>query len=125
MKRPKSIWWAVGLFFVASCAGTQRSCASSCAQDYGADWVVVQMDNGGRSYRCWQLSDVSIANEHESDGIYWMSPDGHLVHVSGHYNRVQIDGGRWDEGLAEVGLTRASCVTIQGRRYVPEQGEWR
>ena len=102
----------------ASCAGTQRGCASINATQFGADWIVVQMDMNGVPYRCWELHDTSIANEGSSDGVYWLSPQGHLVHISGHYNRVQVQGRRWDEAFAEVGLTQETCRAAQEARIV-------
>jgi len=110
-----AVWMAV----VAGCAGTQRGCAASCAESYGADWVIVQMGDDGVAYRCWTLTDASVSNEERSDGIYWLSPDGHLVHISGHYNRVQVSGGRWDSAFLEVGLTRDMCTEIQTQHLPP------
>lgn len=118
----KKTWvhaFSVWLVVVAGCAGTQRGCAASCAQSYGADWVIVQMDMMGSPYRCWVLTDVSVANEEHSDGIYWLSPDGHLVHISGHYNRVQVHGSRWDSAFSEVGMTRQMCDEVQAQHLPP------
>lgn len=99
--------------FLSGCAGFQRGCSSSIAASLGADWVVVQMDDRGVPYRCWTLEDTSITNEENSDGIYWLSPNGHLVHISGHYNRVQVEGGRWAEAYQELGLTAELCRSVQ------------
>jgi hypothetical protein len=107
------------LLFV-SCAGMERGFSSCSAENFGADWVVVQMDNNGRPYRCWELHGVSISNEDKSDGIYWKSDrSGNLVHISGNYNRVQIVGGNWDDAFAEVGLTPQSCRQIRTRTVDP------
>ncbi len=103
------------LTLLSGCAGFERGCYSAGAGAFGADWVIVQMDDRGIPYRCWTLENVSVSNEEHSDGIYWLSPDGHLVHISGHYNRVQVDGSRWNEAYRELGLTRELCHTVQDR----------
>lgn len=100
---------------LCSCAGLSRNCSSSCAGAYGADWVVVQMDGFGRVMRCWELHDVSAANEKDSDGIYWESEDGHLVHISGHYNRVQVAHSDWDNAFHELGITQEACTRVRSR----------
>lgn len=101
----------LGLLMVG-CAGTGRSCSNWGAQNFGADWVIVQTDLNGRAFRCWKLSNVSVSNESQSDGIYWKSSKGHLVHLSGQYNRVQVESDDWKGALAEVGLTEAECEAI-------------
>lgn len=103
------------LTFLSGCAGLQRGCSSGVASSFGADWVIVQMDDEGIPYRCWTLEDTSVTNEEGSDGIYWLSPNGHLVHISGHYNRVQVEGGRWREAYQELGLTEDLCRAVQSR----------
>lgn len=100
------------LFLLIGCAGMQRDCASCVAEQGGADWVIVQMDLNGRPYRCWALRNVSVTNEPHSDGIYWEGSGGNLVHISGHYNRVQVVNGRWETAYREVGMTRASCEVV-------------
>jgi hypothetical protein len=98
---------------VSGCAGMQRECSSSCASQVGADWVVVQTTQDGKPFRCWELRDVSVANEPNSDGIYWQSPDGHLVHIANHYVRVQVEHGKYESALSEIGMTRAQCTTLR------------
>lgn len=97
----------------AGCAGTARGCSSWWAESAGADWIVVQYNGLGEPFRCWALEGVSVANEEGSDGIYWRNPDGHLIHLSGHYNRIQVSDGNWDSAFAEIGLTRDVCSEIQ------------
>ena len=97
-----------------SCAGFSRSCSSCDAENFGADWIVVQYDCSGKVYRCWALRDTSIANEKNSDGIYWESPDGHLVHISGNYNRVQIKGDM-ASAFREIGITEEKCKALHVR----------
>ena len=110
---------------LAGCAGTSRGCASCNAENFGADWIVVQYRMDGSPVNCWQLRSTSIVNEPHSDGIYWQTPNGHLVHVSGWYNRVQVIGS-FESAAKEVGVDLASCP---GGRYeavrktTPEPGK--
>ena len=110
---------------LVGCAGLGRDCSSCSAENFGADWVVIQMDFNGRPYRCWELPNTSITNEDNSDGIYWKeNASGNLLHLSGHYNRVQVMSGNWDRAFAELGLIRESCVQIQAGRYNPEKRDF-
>jgi hypothetical protein len=108
-------WWALTLL-VFGCAGQQRACAGCNAENFGADWVVVQLRNDGTPFRCWTLRNTSIGNEQGSDGIWWQSSGGHLVHISNLYNRVQVQGGDWNGAYAELGLTSATCAAIAAQR---------
>jgi hypothetical protein len=122
MKQLKRYWAITLLLF--GCAGTQRGCASGCASELGADWVIVQMDLNGRPFRCWALAGVSVGNESASDGIYWQERSGNLLHISGHYNRVQVTGGDWNAAYRELGLTQATCATIAGSQYDYDAGTY-
>lgn len=44
-----------------------------------------------------------------TDGIFWQSPDGHLVHISGWYNRVQVQNGDFEGAARQLGIDLASC----------------
>jgi len=103
------------LLLLVGCAGLSRECSSCWAGSVGADWVVVQMTLDGHAFRCWELPSTSISNEDGSDGIYWKSPTGHLVHISGMYNRVQVEGGNWESAYQELGLSREACKLIGER----------
>lgn len=92
------------LLALTGCAGASRSCSSTWAESVGADWIVVQYAYNGDPINCWKLQNVSITNEEHSDGIYWKEGSGHLVHISGWYNRVQVDGGRYDEAAKLLGV---------------------
>lgn len=95
--------------------GVSRSCSGCYAQAAGSNWVVVQLDLSGRPFRCWELHEVSIANETNSDGIYWEEENGNLVHVSGLYNRVQVAGDNWEAAFASLGLSQGRCTAIRNR----------
>lgn len=104
---------------LVGCAGVERSCSSCNASSFGGDWIVVQFGASGAPFNCWKLSHVSVDNEPHTDGIYWQ--DGqHLVHVSGWYNRVQVEGGRWEEAAGKVGVVLAAC---RGGAYVAPSAE--
>lgn len=102
---------------LVGCAGTSRDCASCNAENFGTDWVVVQVDLNGHAFRCWELHGAAITNEAHSDGIFWEDPTSkNLVHISNLYNRVQVVNDRWDDAFAAVGLTRESCTAVRNRR---------
>lgn len=94
---------------LAGCAGWGRRCSSWEAGNFGANWVIVQLDAYGKVIRCWQLEGVSVANEENSDGIYWKNEAGNLVHLSGFYNRVQVMNDRWADAFATMGIDGEKC----------------
>lgn len=126
-KQVHSKRFVIVLFCVlfVGCAGMGRSCSSCNAESFGANWVVAQMDLSGKPFRCWELHGVSITNESGSDGIYWKSESGHLVHLSGTYNRVQVNGDDWDGAFKELGLTRQSCGAVRAQMFDPTSSEYR
>ncbi len=102
--------FAVALFLVG-CAGFDRGCASSCAESYGADWVIVQYRFDGEPINCWKLRSASVTNEPTSDGIYWKdNVTGHLVHISGWYNRVQVENGNFESAAGLMGIDVNRCI---------------
>ena len=106
----------LGLVFLTGCAGMSRDCASCGASNFGSDWVVVQYRMDGEPINCWKLQNIAIDNETNTDGIYWGTISGHLIHISGWYNRVQVSGGRFDEAAKEIGVDLNQCV---GGKYLP------
>lgn len=99
----------LGLIALGACAGQMRGCSAWNAEAFGADWLVVQYRNDGQVMKCWRLAGVSVTNEHQSDGVYWKDPWGHLVHISGWYNRVQVSGGNWKGAAESLGVDLAVC----------------
>lgn len=97
------------LLLLCGCAGFQRNCASGVAGAIGADWVVVQYKADGNPINCWKLEGTSIDNEQGSDGIYWLEEGGHLVHISGWYNRVQVSHGNFAGAGKLVGVDMNLC----------------
>lgn len=104
------------LLSLAGCVGLQRDCSSMWASDVtGADWIVVQYGYDGHPVACWQLRGVGITNEPHSDGIFWREGAGHLVHISGWYNRVQVASGDFDTAAKLLSVNRDHCT---GGKYL-------
>ena len=102
---------------LAGCAGYQRDCQSCCAGMEGADWIVLQYDYSGTPINCWKLPDTSVSNESATDGIYWVDgPSGNLVHISGWYNRVQIENENWEEAAQSIDIDLGRCTN---GKYLP------
>lgn len=94
---------------LTGCAGLSRSCSSWGAGAFGSDWLVAQYALDGHVLRCWRLPGASVSNEAQSDGIYWQAPSGHLVHISGWYNRVQVKSGDYAGAAKELDINLDSC----------------
>ncbi len=103
------------LITLSGCAGFYRSCAACRAEQFGASFVVVQFDYRGDVFNCWKVY-TGIENEPGSDGIWWQAKDGHLVHVSGWYNRVQVYNDDWRAASGLLGVEIDRCT---GGRYTP------
>lgn len=94
---------------LTGCAGFQRDCSSSCASNMGGDWIIVQYRFDGSPINCWELRNTAVSNESTTDGVYWQDKGGHLVHISGWYNRVQVQGERWKEAAETLGVNDDVC----------------
>lgn len=106
----KKFWTWLPIIVLAGCAGLGRECSSCNAENFGSDWIIVQQrQTDGRVYNCWLLRDTSVANEGASDGIYWKSMDGHLVHIAGQYSRVQVENGKFKDAAKLVGIDAELC----------------
>lgn len=109
--------WSLAMLILltAGCEGVMRDCSSWWASDVtGADWIVVQLDMNGETFNCWRLEGSGVSSETNSDGIYWLTSDGHLVHVSGWYNYVQVQSEAWRSAAEAVGIDLRKCG---GGRY--------
>ena len=91
------------------CAGFNRGCSAWQAENFASDWIVVQNDMSMTPQRCWKLPNTSITNEPSSDGVYWLGKGGHLVHISGWYNRVQVTNGDWNGAARSLGIDLSRC----------------
>lgn len=101
----KSTLACVALIIAIGCAGFQRECTGCNAGAFGSDWVVAQYDMNMQPKAAWVLTNTSISNESSSDGIYWLDAEsGHLVHISGWYNRVQVKNHQFKAAAKLVGI---------------------
>lgn len=100
----------LSIVFLAGCAGFQRDCSSSCASQYGADWIILQYGFDGAPINCWQLHGVAVTNEQATDGIYWKDEHSHLIHISGWYNRVQVTGSDFASAAKSIGVDPERCL---------------
>ncbi len=91
------------------CAGLQRDCASGCASNIGSDWVIVQFAADGHTIHCWELHDVAVDSDNSND-VYWQTNSGHLVHIEGWYNRVQVQNGDFSDARRAMGLGEETCI---------------
>ena len=95
--------------FLTGCASINRDCQSYGASNFGADWIVLQYGYDGKPINCWKLNNAAITNEGQSDGIYWQAHGGHMVHISGWYNRVQVTRGDYETAAKQLGVDLSLC----------------
>jgi len=69
-------------------SGCKTAVSSWFASSYGSDWFIVQYAQSGCVITSWELYDEAVKNEGQSDGIYFITPEG-VVHLAGHYVYVQ------------------------------------
>lgn len=75
----------------------------------GSDWIVVQFDQSGRPFNCWKLHGAAVDNN-EGGNVDWKDPaNGHLVHITGWENRVQVQGGDFTSAAKLLGIDAAKC----------------
>ena len=99
------------LLCFAGCAGFGRQCSSYNAENFGSDWIIVQYGIDGKPFNCWVLKETSVANETGTDGLYWKdSETKHLVHISGWYNRVQVERGDKGSAAELLGIDLTRCI---------------
>ena len=101
--------FVLAILMITGCAGIERDCATCTAGNTGSDWIVVQYRNDGQPINCWKLANTAIANEEHTDGIFWQERNGHLVHISGWYNRVQVVGGDYAGAAKSLGVDLTRC----------------
>ena len=119
--RAKDITTKLPLLALLSCAGIERGCNSCAAENLGSDWLVAQYDHNGQPFNCWRLEYSSISNEPYSDGIYWLdSSTKNLIHISGWYNRVQVEREQWKEAATSLGINLDNCEL---GKYLPNKEE--
>lgn len=93
----------------AACAGFQKDCSKMGASNFGSDWLVVQFDQTGHAFNCWKLTGAVVESS-EGGNVDWKdTTDGHLVHITGWENRVQVERGNWESAAKIVGIDAAQC----------------
>lgn len=82
-------------FLVFGPSGLNRNVNAWRASAFGSDWLVVHYAQDGRVINHWELHDLSIGNETQSDGIFFLDNDGNVVHLSGQYVYIEIKKDQW------------------------------
>lgn len=99
----------VAVMFLTGCASFNKGCASFKAGSFGSDWVVVQYRADGTAFHCWKLRGASVTGS-QGGNIDWQDPrNGHLVHITGWENRVQVIGGDYDTAASLLGVEAVKC----------------
>lgn len=102
----------IALFALSTMTGCKqfaKDVAQKRAGMFGGDWIVVQYAMDGRPFHCWKLSGVSLSGT-EGGSVDWKdSGNGHLVHLTGWENRVQVVGGDFDGAAEIVGVNASIC----------------
>lgn len=83
------ILFGIGVIACMGPAGVKTSLSGWYASGYGSDWLVVQYAQSGCVIHSWDLQSEAIKNEGSSDGIYFVTEEGPVVHLSGHYTYIQ------------------------------------
>jgi hypothetical protein len=97
------------LLFTVGCAGFNKDCAQTKAGMFGSDWIVAQYRADGSAFHCWQVRNASVSSS-EGGNINWQDPqNGHLVHITGWENRVQVVNGDFDTAARLLGVDAAKC----------------
>jgi len=102
--------WLIGCVVLAGCAGASKDCAQFGASNFGADWIIVQYAQDGRPFHCWKLTNVAVDST-AGGNVDWQTRDGHLVHLTGWENRVQVRNGDFDGAARLVGVDASRCVS--------------
>jgi len=83
------VFMGVGALLCYGPAGIKTGVSGWKASAYGSDWLVVQYAQSGCVITYWELENEAVQNESGSDGIYFVTEEGPVVHLSGHYAYVQ------------------------------------
>jgi hypothetical protein len=106
MKRRLLVGLAAAL--TLGCAGIQKSCSQFGASSFGANWIVVQYGFDGKPFHCWKLMNVAV-DDSTGGNVDWQTRDGHLVHLTGWENRVQVRGNDFAGAARLVGVDADQC----------------
>ena len=103
--------WRVALvaLLTTGCASTYKGCAQFGASAFGSDWIVVQYAQDGTPFHCWKLRGASVTGT-EGGSVDWQdTSNGHLVHLTGWENRVQVVRGDFQTAAKLVGVDADRC----------------
>lgn len=114
--------WMWVLLLCTGCAAVERDCSSCGASNFGSDWIILQYGYDGTPINCWRLNSTAVDNEDRTDGIYWQSQDGHLVHISGWYNHAQVQHGDFAGAAGQLGIDLAKCTEGRYAKKTLRQG---
>jgi len=105
----KQVMLFVLVAFTVACAANQKACAQFSASSFGTDWIVVQYDMSGKPFHCWKLHDTAVDSS-EGGNVDWQDRNnGHLVHLTGWENRVQVVKGDFDGAAKLIGVNSNKC----------------
>lgn len=94
---------------LTGCAGFNKSCAQFNAGSFGSDWIVAQYRADGTAFHCWTIRNASVGDS-QGGNIDWQDPtNGHLVHITGWENRVQVVGGDFETAARLLGVEASKC----------------
>lgn len=96
------------VLLTTACAGTQKQCAAYKASRFGADWIVVQYTQDGRPFHCWKLTGVAL-DSGTGGNVDWKDPGGHMMHITGWENRVQVVDRDFAGAARLVGVDASRC----------------
>ena len=96
--------------FTAACAGMNKMCSQTGASMFGSDWIVAQYDFNGKPFHCWKLRNAAVDSS-EGGNVDWKDPNGgHLVHLTGWENRVQVKDGDFVGAGQLIGIDANQCA---------------
>lgn len=93
----------VGAVLCSGPAGMKTTLLGWTASAYGSDWLIVQYAQSGCVITHWNLKNEAVQNEDRSDGIYFVTEEGAVVHLSGHYAYVQNPTPATEQDLLSTG----------------------
>lgn len=115
----KRLMVVIPFIMLIGCASLGRQCSGCMAEGFGADWIVITRNMTGDITSCWQLKNTSVDNEHGSDGVWWKDCSyGHLIHISGWYERVQVEKDDFKTAAKQLNVELDRCP---GGKYLPKK----
>lgn len=109
MRKAKKVLTVCMTVFACGCAGLAKDCSQFSASSFGSDWMVVQYAQDGRPFHCWKLRDAAVDSE-QGGNLNWKDPsNGHMVHVTGWENRVQVINGDFETAARLLGVEGRLC----------------